>query len=149
MLDALNEKRACPEPRWIQGKSLHLNEVNGAGPVHISLAEESDLVLIAPATANIIGKIAGGIADDFLSTVVMSVPNRDPVRGIKCPVLIAPAMNDGMYHNPIVQDNINRLKKLGYIFIPPEKGYLACQKIGEGRLASIETIIDNVIKALS
>lgn len=112
-------------------------EVN---PKHISLADEADLLLIAPATANIIGKIAHGIADDLLSTVVMSV---------KCPVLIAPAMNDNMYKNPIVQDNIKRLKKLGYKFIPPEKGHLACQKIAEGRLASIETIINSILRILS
>lgn len=114
-------------------------KVEQYNPAHISLAEESDLMLIAPATANIIGKIASGIADDFLSTVVMSV---------KCPVLIAPAMNDRMYHNPIVQENIKRLEKLGYIFISPEKGYLACQKTGEGRLASLETIINALTNAL-
>jgi phosphopantothenoylcysteine decarboxylase/phosphopantothenate--cysteine ligase len=112
-------------------------EVN---PKHISLAEESDLLLIAPATANIIGKIAHGIADDLLSTVVMSV---------KCPVLIAPAMNETMYKNPIVEENIKKLQKLGYKFIQPEKGYLACQKVGEGRLACLDTIISAVTKAIS
>lgn len=108
-------------------------------PKHISLADEADLLLIAPATANIIGKIANGIADDLLSTVVMSV---------KCPVLVAPAMNETMYHHPVVQENIGKLRKLGYKFISPEKGYLACGKVGEGRLASIETIIAAVIKLL-
>jgi len=109
-------------------------------PVHISLAEESDLILIAPATANIIGKIAHGIADDFLSTVVMSA---------KCRVVIAPAMNENMYRNPIVQENIGKLDKLGYIFISPEKGYLACQKNGEGRLSSFDIIIEALSKAIS
>ena len=114
-------------------------KVEEYNPAHISLAEEADLMLIAPATANIIGKIACGIADDFLTTVVMSVT---------CPVLIAPAMNDRMYHNPIVQENIKRLGKLGYKFISPEKGYLACQKSGEGRLASLEVILNALTTAL-
>lgn len=108
-------------------------------PKHISLAEWADLVLIAPATANIIGKIAAGIADDLLSTVVMTV---------KKPVLIAPAMNENMYQNPIVQENIKRLKKLGYKFIDPAKGWLAEGKIGEGRLASFSRIIDAVNSSL-
>jgi phosphopantothenoylcysteine decarboxylase/phosphopantothenate--cysteine ligase len=115
-------------------------KVENYNPVHISLAEEADLVLIAPATANIIGKIAHGIADDFLSTIVMAV---------KCPILIAPAMNDNMYKNPIVQENISKLKKLGYVFISPEKGHLACQKIGEGRLASFDVIMEALSKAIS
>ncbi|MBI4835071.1 MAG: bifunctional phosphopantothenoylcysteine decarboxylase/phosphopantothenate--cysteine ligase CoaBC [Planctomycetes bacterium] len=118
-----------------------------ANPKHISLADEADLLLVAPATANIIGKIAHGIADDLLSTVVMSLPRRQA--GVKCPVLIAPAMNDMMYKNPIVQENIKKLQKLGYKFIPPEKGYLACQKVGEGRLACLDTILSSVEKALS
>jgi len=118
---------------------LRREKVELYNPAHISLADEADLLLIAPATANIIGKIASGIADDLLSTVVMSV---------KCPVLIAPAMNENMYKNPIVQENINKLKKLGYIFISPEKGHLACQKVGEGRLASLETIIDTLTRKL-
>lgn len=120
-------------------------KVDNYSPVHISLAEESDLVLIAPATANIIGKIAHGIADDFLSTVVMSVSGR----ARNCPVLIAPAMNENMYLNPIVQENIGKLKKLGYVFISPEKGPLACQKVGEGRLASFDTIMEALAKAVS
>lgn len=109
-------------------------------PKHISLAQEADLLLIAPATANIIGKIANGIADDLLSTVVMSVT---------CPALIAPAMNENMYKNQLVQDNIKKLKKAGYKFISPEKGYLACKKTGQGRLASLEAILKSVAKSLS
>lgn len=111
----------------------------GYNPEHISLAQWADLVLIAPATANIIGKIATGIADDLLTTVVMSV---------KTPVFIAPAMNENMYRNPIVQENIKRLEKLGYKFIAPEKGYLACQQIGEGRLASLLRIINAISSSL-
>lgn len=101
-------------------------------PQHIALAEKLDALLIAPASANIIGKIASGIADDALSTLGMSVKASK--------VIIAPAMNKRMYLNPIVQNNIARLKKQGYHFIEPEKGHLACGS-GLGRLASFDTII--------
>ncbi|QCX32214.1 bifunctional phosphopantothenoylcysteine decarboxylase/phosphopantothenate--cysteine ligase CoaBC [Caloramator sp. E03] len=100
---------------------------------HISLAERADAFLIAPASANIIGKIANGIADDMLSTTVMAT---------KSPVLIAPAMNTNMYENPIVQKNIAFLKSLGYYFIEPESGRLACGAIGKGKLADTESIVD-------
>ncbi|MDE6292290.1 MAG: bifunctional phosphopantothenoylcysteine decarboxylase/phosphopantothenate--cysteine ligase CoaBC [Bacilli bacterium] len=102
---------------------------------HISLARKADLVLIAPATANIIGKIANGIADDMLSTTVMAT---------KAPVLIAPAMNNGMYENKIVQDNIKKLKKYGYKFIDPMEGNLACGYKAVGKLADRNTIIENI-----
>ena len=101
-------------------------------PIHVSLAEKADLILIAPATANIIGKIACGIADDILTCVVMAA---------RAPVLIAPAMNDNMYKNRIVQDNILKLKKLGYKFIGPDKGRLASGKVGLGRLADTKDIL--------
>ncbi|MDI6733644.1 MAG: flavoprotein [Planctomycetota bacterium] len=101
-------------------------------PQHIALAQRLDLLLIAPASANIIGKIASGIADDILSTLVMSIkPSK---------VIIAPAMNEKMYLNPIVQRNITFLKKAGYRFIEPEKGQLACGT-GIGRLPSPDKII--------
>jgi phosphopantothenoylcysteine decarboxylase/phosphopantothenate--cysteine ligase len=106
---------------------------------HISIAQRADLFLIAPATANIIGKINHGIADDMLSTVVMAT---------KAPVWIAPAMNTGMYTNPILQRNIKGLKALGYHFIEPESGRLACGDIGMGKLASPEVIVEHVKKAL-
>lgn len=108
---------------------------------HISLAKKADLVLIAPATANIIGKIAGGIADDFLSTVVMAAANHTPV-------YIAPAMNTNMYENPIVQENIEKLKAGGYHFIDPKASLLACGDLGKGALADVEEILDVVTKAL-
>ena len=101
-------------------------------PQHIALAEKLDALLIAPASGNIIGKIASGIADDALSTLVMSVKASR--------VIIAPAMNERMYLNPIVQDNIKRLKKQGYHFIEPAKGHLVCGA-GIGRLADFDTII--------
>ncbi len=107
---------------------------------HISLAKKADLLVIAPATANIIGKLANGIADDLLSTTVMAT---------KAPVLIAPAMNTNMYTNPIVQGNIAKLKKNGVRFIAPETGRLACGDIGEGKLAPVGTIIDQIVKSLT
>lgn len=107
---------------------------------HISLAKRADVFLIAPATANIIGKIANGIADDMLTTTVMAT---------KAKVLIAPAMNTNMYENPILQRNINTLKELGYNFVEPESGRLACGDTGKGKLASPETIVDEVVKLLS
>ncbi|MEK7274622.1 MAG: bifunctional phosphopantothenoylcysteine decarboxylase/phosphopantothenate--cysteine ligase CoaBC, partial [Candidatus Desantisbacteria bacterium] len=102
---------------------------------HISLAEQADLLLIAPATANIISKIACGIADDFLTTLALTMRDQ---------ILIAPAMNTRMWHNPILQENIQRLEQRGIRFITPEYGRLACGTEGDGRLASIERIIDAV-----
>ena len=107
---------------------------------HISLAKKADVFLIAPATANVIGKMANGIADDMLTTTVMATKGK---------VLIAPAMNTNMYENPVVQRNINILKELGYNFIEPESGRLACGDTGKGKLASPETIVDDVVKLLS
>lgn len=101
---------------------------------HISLAEKADLMLIAPATANIIGKVANGIADDFLSTVVMAAANTTPV-------YIAPAMNTNMYENPIVQANIEKLRSYGYRFIEPKESLLACGTVGKGALADVDDII--------
>jgi phosphopantothenoylcysteine decarboxylase/phosphopantothenate--cysteine ligase len=102
---------------------------------HISLAEKADLVLIAPATADLIGRIASGIADDLLTSLVMST---------KAPIWICPAMDENMYKNKIVQENIKKLKAYGYKFIGPEKGKLASGKIGLGRMADIEVIVKEV-----
>ena len=106
---------------------------------HISLAKRADVFLIAPATANIIGKIANGIADDMLSTTVMAT---------KAKVIFAPAMNTNMYENRIVQNNIDKLKSLGYEFIEPASGRLACGDEGKGKLADVNTIVDYVLKEL-
>ena len=102
---------------------------------HISLAKKADIFLIAPATANVIGKIANGIADDMLSTTVMAT---------KAPVVIAPAMNTNMYENPVTQANIQKLKDLGYIFIEPGYGRLACGDLGPGKLAEPDLIVENI-----
>jgi len=104
---------------------------------HVSLAMKADLVLVAPATANIIGKIASGICDDLLTCIICAT---------KVPVLIAPAMNENMYKNKIVQENIKKLKSFGYKFIEPRIGRLACGKVGIGCLAEVEDIIKEVKK---
>ncbi|MEI7542447.1 MAG: flavoprotein [bacterium] len=104
---------------------------------HIGLAQNCDLIVIVPATANIIGKIACGIADDLLTTTVMATDKK---------VLIAPAMNTQMWNNPIVVENVKKLEKLGYIFIGPKEGELACGDYGAGHIEDIKKIYD---KALS
>lgn len=102
---------------------------------HISLADKADILLVAPATANIIGKVANGIADDMLSTTIMAT---------KTKVIFAPAMNQNMYQNPIVQNNILRLKELGYYFVDPEEGMLACGINGIGKMANVNKIINKL-----
>ncbi|HAT4306337.1 bifunctional phosphopantothenoylcysteine decarboxylase/phosphopantothenate--cysteine ligase CoaBC [Clostridium perfringens] len=106
---------------------------------HISLAKKADLMLIVPATANIIGKVANGIADDMLSTTIMAT---------KAPVVFCPAMNTNMYENPIVQRNINLLKELGYEFIEPASGRLACGDEGKGKLQDTEIIAEETLRRL-
>lgn len=107
---------------------------------HVALAKQADLVLIAPATANVIGKIANGIADDMLTTTEMACT---------CKKLIAPAMNHNMYHNPIVQENIGKLKRFGYGIIPPVHGMLANGDLGDGKLPSEEELVEYVIRELA
>ena len=107
---------------------------------HISLAQKADLMLIAPATANIIGKVANGISDDMLSTTIMAAS--------KAKVIFAPAMNTNMYQNKIVQDNIEKLKSFGYDFIEPASGRLACGDVGIGKLADVNTIVERVLAEL-
>jgi len=107
---------------------------------HISLADKADLFLIAPATAGCIGKIANGITDDMLTTTVMAT---------KAPVLIAPAMNVNMFTNPIYRSNEKKLRRMGYLFVPPVKGALACGWEGEGKLADPETIFEAAVSALT
>jgi phosphopantothenoylcysteine decarboxylase / phosphopantothenate---cysteine ligase len=106
---------------------------------HVALAEKADLVLIAPATANIIGKIASGICDDLLTCVVYATKAR---------VLICPAMNSNMFGSRIVQENIKKLKSLGYIFVGPKIGQLACGSAGMGCLEDVEAIVKEAIRVL-
>lgn len=105
---------------------------------HIAVAKKADVVMIAPASANIIGKIANGIADDMLTTTVMACT---------CPKIIAPAMNHNMYHNPIVQDNIKKLKKFGYEIAEPVSGMLANRDVGDGKLPDEETLLEHILRA--
>lgn len=104
---------------------------------HVSLAKSTDVVLIAPASANVIGKLACGIADDMLTTTVMACT---------CPKIIAPAMNTNMYQNPIVQDNIRKLQHYGMEVITPDTGYLACGDIGPGKMPSENVLLDYILK---
>ncbi len=107
---------------------------------HVALAKQADLVLVAPATANVLGKIANGIADDMLTTTVMACT---------CKVLAAPAMNHNMYRNPIVQENLKKLERFGYGLIPPDTGMLANGDIGEGKLPPEETLVEYVLRELA
>lgn len=104
----------------------------GQPVAHVSLAEAAELMLVAPATANVMGKVVAGIADDFLTTTIMAT---------RAPVLFAPAMNVHMWENPVVQGNVERLKGLGYQFVGPATGWLACGEVGAGRMAPIEDIL--------
>ena len=107
---------------------------------HVALAKQADVVLIAPASANVIGKIACGIADDMLTTTVMACP---------CPKIIAPAMNHNMYHNPIVQDNIQRLQNFDYTIISPETGMLANGDMGDGRMPEETVLYQYVLREIA
>lgn len=107
---------------------------------HVALAKQADLVMIAPASANVIGKIANGIADDMLTTTVMACP---------CPKIISPAMNHNMYHNPIVQDNIEKLRRFGYIIAEPDTGMLANGDIGDGKMPSEQVLLDHILREIA
>ena len=106
---------------------------------HVALAKRADIYMVAPASANVIGKIANGIADDMLTTTIMAC---------KAPKLIAPAMNTNMFENPIVQDNLKKLESYGYEIISPACGYLACGDTGAGKLPSEEVLLDYILKEL-
>jgi phosphopantothenoylcysteine decarboxylase len=108
--------------------------------MHITLAQNADLLLIAPATANIIGKLAYGIADDMLTSLYLAVKD--------IPLLIAPAMNVRMYENPVVTENLETLVKRGFTIIEPRESMLACGYIGKGALAEVSSIIDSVQRIL-
>ena len=107
---------------------------------HVSLAKQADLVMIAPATANIIGKLANGIADDMLTTTVMAC---------RCKKLISPAMNTAMFENPVTQDNLDRLRHYGYEVIDPASGYLACGDTGKGKMPEPQTLFEYIERELA
>lgn len=107
---------------------------------HLTLGQTADLLMVAPASANALGKIVNGIADDLLTSTVIAA---------SCPVIIAPAMNTHMYLNPIVQENISRLKEFGYAFIEPARGHLACNATGVGKLPSESVLVNAIIERLT
>ncbi len=107
---------------------------------HVAIAKRADVVLIAPATANVIGKAANGIADDMLTTTLLACP---------CQKIIAPAMNTNMYRNPIVQDNLKKLADYGFEIVTPDCGYLACGDIGDGKLPSEEVLLAHIERAIA
>ena len=107
---------------------------------HVSIAKQADVVLIAPASANVIGKLANGIADDMLTTTVMACP---------CPKLISPAMNHNMFHNPIVQDNLEKLSRFGYSVIQPASGLLACGDVGDGKMPDEGTLLSWILREIA
>src|SRR5437763_13181196 len=108
--------------REVRTSTFHL--VESSDPQHISLTERADLLLVAPATANVIAKVAHGLCDDLVSLMISAAA---------CPVVFAPAMNNRMWEHPIAQENIAKLSRLGYRFIGPEAGWLACRNVGAGR----------------
>lgn len=107
---------------------------------HVALAKRADVVMIAPASANVIGKIAGGIADDMLTTTVMACP---------CTKIISPAMNHNMLHNPIVQDNIKKLEGYGYVIVPPDRGMLANGDTGDGRMPEESVLFEYILREIA
>ena len=107
---------------------------------HVSLAKQADVVLVAPATANVIAKMAHGLADDMLTTTVLAC---------NCPKIVAPAMNTQMLHNPITQDNLDMLKHYGFEVIEPATGMLACKDVGEGKLPDTDVLLDYILKTIA
>lgn len=107
---------------------------------HISIAKKADVLLVAPASANVIGKLANGIADDMLTTTAMACT---------CQKIVAPAMNTNMYHNPILQDNLKELEGYGFTVIAPEKGLLACRDIGDGKMPSEDVLVGHILREIA
>lgn len=107
---------------------------------HVSIAKQADVVMIAPASANVIGKLAHGIADDMLTTTIMAC---------KCKKIVSPAMNTNMYENPIVQDNLAILRHYGYEVIEPASGYLACGDTGAGKMPEPEMLLDYILREIA
>src|SRR3954471_6228400 len=116
------------------------NLLDSSDPQHISLTERADLMLIAPATANLLAKVAHGLTDDLVSLMIAASA---------CPVIFCPSMNNRMWDNPINQENVTKLANIGYTFLGPEEGWLACRNVGAGRLSDPQSIIDQVTKMLT
>lgn len=127
----------------LSGRPVHTDTfdlLESSDPQHIKLTETADLMLVAPATSNVIAKVAHGLTDDLVSLMICAAA---------CPVVFAPAMNNRMWENPIAQDNYARLARLGYRFIGPEAGWLACRNVGYGRLSDPGKIVEQVTQMLT
>ncbi len=124
--------------RKVRGDTFDL--IDTSDPQHIALTERAQLMLVAPATANIIAKVAHGLCDDLVSLMI---------NASACPVVFAPAMNNRMWENAITKENVAKLTKLGYRFIGPEDGWLACRNTGPGRLSEPQKIVEEVTKFLT
>src|SRR5205823_12847378 len=109
--------------------------VDTSDPQHIALTERSNLMLVAPATNNIIAKVAHGLCDDLVSLMIAASA---------CPVVFAPSMNNRMWEHPVAQENFAKLSRLGYRFIGPDEGWLACRNVGPGRLSEPQSIVDQI-----
>ena len=129
VLATLTERPAY-STMWPSDEALERIEI-----AHIAIADWADALVVAPATANCLGKLASGLADDLLSTTLLTVI---------CPVLLCPAMTTSMFENPIVAENVARLEKHGYRILPPDTGELACKKIGPGRMPEPEAILERI-----
>ena len=114
--------------------------VDTSDPQHIGLTERADLMLVAPATNNVIAKVAHGLCDDLVSLMVCAAA---------CPVVFAPAMNNRMWDHPVAQENVAKLRAFGYRFIGPDAGWLACRNVGPGRLSEPQKIVDEVVHMLT
>ena len=114
--------------------------VESSDPQHIGLTERADLMLVAPATNNIIAKVAHGLCDDIVSLMICAAA---------CPVVFAPAMNTRMWEHPIARENVAKLTSIGYRFIGPESGWLACRNVGAGRLTDPQRLVDEVVRMLT
>jgi len=127
----------------LSGRRVHVDTfdlVESADPQHIALTEKADLMLVAPATNNILAKVSHGLCDDLVSLMICAAA---------CPVVFAPAMNNRMWDNPIAQENFAKLANLGYRFIGPESGWLACRNVGTGRLSEPGKIVDEIVRMLN
>jgi phosphopantothenoylcysteine decarboxylase/phosphopantothenate--cysteine ligase len=113
---------------------------DSSDPQHIGLTEQADLMLVAPATADMIAKAAHGLCDDLVSLMINAAA---------CPVIFAPAMNNRMWENPITKQNVAKLQKHGYRFIGPEEGWLACRNVGPGRMSEPATIVEQIARLLA
>ncbi len=120
--------------------ALATDASSAADTQHIKLTERADLMLVAPATNTIIAKVAHGLCDDLVSLMISAAA---------CPVVFAPAMNARMWEHPVAKENVKKLTSIGYRFIGPEEGWLACRNVGAGRLADPQTIVDEVTRLLS